>query len=100
MDATKDELDDGYRHAVALVDHLDRMGGASACVIPVVDRAEEYVVAVMPKAAYDAQEQMRDEIKRTWAKAQGLGQLEAYRLFERMTDRLGYGRTVNNPPLC
>lgn len=100
MSETKDELDDGYRHAVALVDHLDRMGGASSCMIPVLDRAEEYVVVVMPKAEHDVQHAMREEIKRTWTKAQGMGQLEAYRLFERMTDRLGYGRTVNNPPLC
>lgn len=49
-DATKDERDDGMRHAIALVDHLDRMGCATSCLIPVVDRAVEYVVGFIPRA--------------------------------------------------
>ena len=48
-----DELQDERRSAAALalqlVDHLQEMGGAESCVIPVLDRGEEYVVAVLPK---------------------------------------------------
>lgn len=47
-----DELDEGKRLAVALVDHLTVMG-ASACLLHVVDRAVEHVVIVMPKEEYD-----------------------------------------------
>ncbi len=40
------------------------------------------------------------EIRETWNAARDAGgQLEAFRILERMTDRLGYGRTQNNPPL-
>lgn len=55
-----EELNDGYKHAVALVDHLEKMGGASKATIPVLDRAQEYVVVVQTKAAHDLeQEQLR-----------------------------------------
>jgi hypothetical protein len=40
------------------------------------------------------------EIRDTWSAARSVGsQMEAFRLFERMTDRLGYGRRGNNPSL-
>ncbi len=41
-----------------------------------------------------------DEIRKTWnaARAAG-GELQAFRIIERMVDRLGYGRVENNPPM-
>lgn len=50
-----DELQRGYNLAVELVDHLQRMGNASSCMIPVTDRAVEYVVIVQPKEKYDSE---------------------------------------------
>lgn len=41
-----------------------------------------------------------DEIKATWKAMRSCeGQLEAYRICERMVDRLGYGRRDDNPSL-
>jgi hypothetical protein len=40
------------------------------------------------------------EILETWKAAREAGgELQAFRIIERMVDRLGYGRTENNPPL-
>lgn len=42
---------------------------------------------------------VRAEIRNTWKRASSVGsQIEAFRILERMVDRLGYGRTENNPP--
>ena len=42
-----------------------------------------------------------EEIKSTWRAARDAGgQTEAFRILERMVDRLGYGRTENNPSLA
>ena len=57
MSELGDELDDGSRLALALVDHLDRMGNATSCVLTVEDRAIEYVIVVMPKATYEVTKQ-------------------------------------------
>jgi hypothetical protein len=41
-----------------------------------------------------------NEIRQTWnAAREAGGELQAFRIIERMVDRLGYGRTENNPPL-
>ena len=41
-----------------------------------------------------------DEIKATWRAARDAGgEMQAFRIIERMVDRLGYGRTENNPSL-
>ncbi|MEN6549974.1 MAG: hypothetical protein ABFE07_28355 [Armatimonadia bacterium] len=46
-------------------------------------------------------EQLRKEIRETWSAARSAGgQTEAYRILERMVDRLGYGRIDNNPSLA
>lgn len=43
---------------------------------------------------------VQDEIKATWRAAGDSGnQRDAFRIIERMTDRLGYGR-LNNPSLA
>ncbi len=47
-----DELDKGSQLAIQLVDHVTAMG-AGSCAIPVLDRAEEYIVVVLPKRMYD-----------------------------------------------
>ena len=40
------------------------------------------------------------EIRETWnAAREAGGELQAFRIIERMVDRLGYGRTEGNPPL-
>lgn len=45
-------------------------------------------------------EEFRAEVKDTWSAARNSGsQMQAFNIFERMTDRLGYGRTENNPKL-
>jgi len=44
---------------------------------------------------------MREEIRTTWSIARDAnGQLESFRIIERMVDRLGYGRTEGNPSLA
>lgn len=53
-----EELNEGNRLATALVDHLDRMGNASSCVIPVLDRAEEMVVVVCSSQEHQELERM------------------------------------------
>ena len=41
-----------------------------------------------------------DEIKATWRAARDAGgEMAAFRIIERMVDRLGYGRIKNNPSL-
>ncbi len=46
-------------------------------------------------------EWIADEIKATWnAAREAGGQMEAFRIFERMTDRLGYRRLKDNPSLA
>ena len=41
-----------------------------------------------------------DEIKKTWRAARDAGgEMAAFRIIERMVDRLGYGRMKNNPSL-
>jgi predicted nucleotidyltransferase len=41
-----------------------------------------------------------EEIRATWRAARNAGnQLDSFRIIERMVDRLGYGRTENNPSL-
>jgi len=41
-----------------------------------------------------------EEIKATWRAARDAGgQIQAFRIIERMVDRLGYGRTEDNPSL-
>jgi len=49
------ELDEGEKYAIALVDHLERMG-AGGCSIPIFDRDEEMVVVVMDR--YEWEEKM------------------------------------------
>lgn len=45
-------------------------------------------------------EDVAREIRDTWKAAREAGgELQAFRIIERMVDRLGYGRTENNPPL-
>jgi len=42
-----------------------------------------------------------EEIKSTWEAARDSGsQMDAFKIFERLTDRLGYGRMQNNPSLA
>ena len=41
------------------------------------------------------------EIRATWRAARDAGgEMAAFRIIERMVDRLGYGRTENNPSLA
>jgi hypothetical protein len=50
-------------------------------------------LAISPAAA--------DEIRATWRTARdAAGQSESFRILERMVDRLGYGRTKDNPSLA
>jgi hypothetical protein len=42
-----------------------------------------------------------EEIKATWRAARDAGgEMQAFRIIERMVDRLGYGRRDNNPSLA
>ena len=65
----KEELERGSKLALALVDHLRDMGGAGACTIPVLDRAEEYVVCVMPKRMHE--DKGKHEARLKWLHAAG-----------------------------
>ena len=50
--------------------------------------------------AQEVPEWIAKEIKDTWRAMRTCeSQLEAYRICERMVDRLGYGRRDDNPPL-
>lgn len=45
-------------------------------------------------------ESVAREIRETWIAAREAGgEMQAFRIIERMVDRLGYGRIENNPPL-
>ena len=57
QDKLNEERSEGSRLALALVDHLRRMGNAGSAYLPVQDRDQEYVVIVMTKEAY---------VKREW----------------------------------
>ena len=53
-----------------------------------------------PPARGDVPEWVAAEIRETWKAARDAGgEMQAFRIIERMTDRLGYGRRENNPPL-
>lgn len=58
-DELEEQLDEGKRLALALVDHVTGMG-AEGVELPVVDRAVEYVVVVIPKARYDRRMYRKD----------------------------------------
>ena len=47
-DELNEQPEEGHALALALVDHLARMG-AACCTIPITDRAVEYEVIVRPK---------------------------------------------------
>lgn len=66
------------------------------------EMVEAYLAGAREEAAIkDAQiASMRAEVIATWREMQGAGQFEAYRIMERMVDRLGYGRTDGNPSLA
>jgi hypothetical protein len=62
-------------------------------------RDNELYVDACDEAA-DWIESASAEIKATWRAARDAkGQHEAFKIIERMVDRLGYGRTENNPSL-
>lgn len=52
-----------------------------------------------PRPKEPVPEWAASEIRNSWENAKGRGQTEAYRILERMVDRLGYGRLDNNPPI-
>lgn len=59
-----------------------------------------YTLAAELQELREAQAAAAEEIKTAWRAARNApGQTEAFRILERMVDRLGYGRTENNPPL-
>lgn len=63
-------------------------------------QAEEKVRALHKKIKPDAPDWVKEEIIATWNAARNSGsQTEAFRILERMVDRIGYGRIENNPPL-
>ena len=73
---------------------------ASQQALYVDERVSDSVEDTAQVASY-VPDWIRVEIKETWKTARQCGsQTEAFRLFERMTDRLGYGRLENNPSLA
>ena len=64
-----------------------------------LDRAEAGYQCYVRNSTNE-REAVAREIREAWSAARSVnGQTEAFRILERMTDRLGYGRTQNNPPL-
>lgn len=53
-----------------------------------------------PACSASVPEWVAEEIKETWQAARDAGgEMQAFRIIERMVDRLGYGRMKNNPSL-
>jgi hypothetical protein len=53
-----------------------------------------------PACSASVPEWVAEEIKTTWQAARDAGgEMQAFRIIERMVDRLGYGRMKNNPSL-
>ena len=53
-----------------------------------------------PACSASVPEWVAEEIKATWQAARDAGgEMQAFRIIERMVDRLGYGRRKNNPSL-
>ena len=53
-----------------------------------------------PPCSASVPEWVAEEIKATWQAARDAGgEMQAFRIIERMVDRLGYGRRKNNPSL-
>jgi len=53
-----------------------------------------------PACSASVPEWVAEEIKATWQAARDAGgEMQAFRIIERMVDRLGYGRMKNNPSL-
>jgi hypothetical protein len=52
-----------------------------------------------PPAPGSVPDWIKAEVKATWKAMQGAGQLEAYRIMERMVKRLGYG-DMRDPSLA
>ena len=53
-----------------------------------------------PPCSASVPDWVAEEIKATWQAARDAGgEMQAFRIIERMVDRLGYGRRKNNPSL-
>jgi len=52
-----------------------------------------------PPAPGSVPDWIKAEVKATWTAMQGAGQMEAYRIMERMVKRLGYG-DMRDPSLA
>jgi len=53
-----------------------------------------------PACSASVPDWVAEEIKATWQAARDAGgEMQAFRIIERMVDRLGYGRRKNNPSL-
>jgi len=53
-----------------------------------------------PPCSASVPDWVAEEIKATWRAARDAGsEMAAFRIIERMVDRLGYGRTEDNPSL-
>ena len=53
-----------------------------------------------PPCSASVPDWVAEEIKATWQAARDAGgEMQAFRIIERMVDRLGYGRMKNNPSL-
>lgn len=67
-----------------------------ACGIELPNAAGSYA----PACSASVPEWVAKEIKETWRAAREAGgEMQAFRIIERMVDRLGYGRIKNNPSL-
>lgn len=77
-----------------------RKAGMCFCGRPDSDRFTVHVCTCCGLPPPTKMEEIAEEIRRTWAAARAAnGQTEAFRILERMVDRLGYGRTEGNPSL-
>ncbi len=60
----------------------------------------EVHVERLAKLLDETKEEIAKEVRQTWSAVRSAnGQTEAFRILERMVDRIGYGRRENNPSL-
>lgn len=95
-DGSVDLLDRLISYRETMAPHQrQRMSGQLFCeAIQEIERLRKAIHETRPA------DDVANEIRDAWQAARGAGgQMQAFRILERMVDRLGYGRTENNPPL-
>ena len=82
-------------------DELYEMGYSTDAVNAEIGGREANRPFAEPDCSTSVPSWVSEEIKATWRTARDAGgEMQAFRIIERMVDRLGYGRRENNPSLA